>query len=58
MKVDWYVACPVRGRKIPAERLLILVKVDLSKLPAISNWKRNYTLENVLIELRRLVDIL
>jgi hypothetical protein len=58
MKVDWYVACPVIGRKISAERLLIPIKVDLAKLPAISNWKRNYTLENVLIELRRLVDIL
>jgi hypothetical protein len=49
---------PLEAGKISAERLLIPIKVDLSKLPAISNWKRNYTLENVLIELRRLVDIL
>ena len=28
-------------------------KVDLSKLPAISTWKREYTMETILIEIRR-----
>ena len=28
-------------------------KVDLSKLPSIANWKRDFTMETVLIEIRR-----
>jgi len=28
-------------------------KVDPSKLPCLANWKREYTMETVLIELRR-----
>ena len=28
-------------------------QVDLSKLPSIANWKRDFTMETVLIEIRR-----
>jgi ubiquitin-conjugating enzyme E2 variant len=28
-------------------------KVDLSKLPSIASWKRDFTMETVLIEIRR-----
>jgi hypothetical protein len=33
--------------------LLMIVQVDPSKLPCLSQWKREYTMETVLIELRR-----
>jgi ubiquitin-conjugating enzyme E2 variant len=29
------------------------LQVDLSKLPSIANWKREFTMETILIELRR-----
>lgn len=32
---------------------LLAQQVDLSKLPSISTWKRDFTMETVLIELRR-----
>ena len=28
-------------------------KVDLTKLPSISSWNRNFTMETILIEIRR-----
>jgi ubiquitin-conjugating enzyme E2 variant len=28
-------------------------QVDLSKLPSISTWKRDFTMETILIEIRR-----
>lgn len=28
-------------------------QVDLAKLPSIANWKRDFTMETVLIEIRR-----
>ena len=28
-------------------------KVDLAKLPSIASWKRDFTMETILIELRR-----
>ena len=31
-------------------------KVDPSKLPCLANWKRDYTMETILIELRRYVE--
>jgi ubiquitin-protein ligase len=31
----------------------LLPQVDLSKLPSIANWKRDFTMETVLIEIRR-----
>ena len=31
-------------------------KVDLSKLPSISTWKRDFTMETVLIEIRRYAE--
>ena len=31
-------------------------KVDLGKLPNISTWKRDYTMETILIEIRRSVE--
>lgn len=36
--------------------LLTIVQVDPSKLPCLSQWKREYTMETVLIELRRLAN--
>jgi ubiquitin-protein ligase len=29
------------------------LQVDLSKLPSIANWKRDFTMETILIEIRR-----
>jgi hypothetical protein len=29
------------------------LQVDLAKLPSIANWKRDFTMETVLIEIRR-----
>jgi ubiquitin-conjugating enzyme E2 variant len=37
--------------------MLIFYQVDPSKLPCLANWKRDYTMETVLIELRKLVVI-
>ncbi|OBW69248.1 MAG: Streptomycin biosynthesis protein StrI [Aureobasidium pullulans] len=31
-------------------------KVDLSKLPSLSQWKRDFTMETILIEIRRQVE--
>lgn len=33
--------------------LNLLLQVDLAKLPSIANWKRDFTMETVLIEIRR-----
>ncbi len=33
--------------------LLLSLQVDLAKLPSIANWKRDFTMETVLIEIRR-----
>jgi ubiquitin-protein ligase len=33
--------------------LNFLPQVDLAKLPSIANWKRDFTMETVLIEIRR-----
>jgi ubiquitin-protein ligase len=33
--------------------LNVLSQVDLAKLPSIANWKRDFTMETVLIEIRR-----
>lgn len=33
------------------------VQVDPSKLPCLSQWKRENTMETILIELRRFVDV-
>jgi len=33
--------------------MLIWVQVDLGKLPSIAVWKRDFTMETILIELRR-----
>lgn len=38
-------------KELPLTQLL--VQVDLSKLPSISTWKRDFTMETILIELRR-----
>jgi len=35
---------------------LTIVQVDPSKLPCLAQWKREYTMETVLIELRRYVN--
>jgi hypothetical protein len=35
-------------------RMLKVQKVDASRLPCLSQWKRDYTMETILIELRRL----
>lgn len=35
------------------QEMLIVDQVDLSKLPSISVWKRDFTMETVLIEIRR-----
>ena len=35
------------------EEMLIWVQVDLGKLPSIAVWKRDFTMETILIELRR-----
>jgi ubiquitin-conjugating enzyme E2 variant len=34
---------------------LACCQVDPSKLPCLANWKRDYTMETILIELRRYV---
>lgn len=33
--------------------LIIMRQVDLTKLPSIANWKRDFTMETILIEIRR-----
>ncbi|KAJ9495372.1 E2 ubiquitin-conjugating protein mms2 [Exophiala xenobiotica] len=35
------------------QKLTSKLKVDPSKLPCLANWKRDYTMETILIELRR-----
>lgn len=37
------------------QELIFGIKVDPSKLPCLANWKRDYTMETILIELRRYV---
>jgi ubiquitin-conjugating enzyme E2 variant len=38
------------------QKLTSKLKVDPSKLPCLANWKRDYTMETILIELRRYVE--
>ena len=42
--------CPAEGFHVTA---LTVFQVDPSKLPCLAQWKREYTMETVLIELRR-----
>jgi ubiquitin-conjugating enzyme E2 variant len=46
--------CLAEGFRVTA---LIIVQVDPSKLPCLAQWKREYTMETVLIELRRYVNL-
>jgi len=36
---------------------LIFLQVDPEKLPCLKDWKRDYTMETILIELRRFVPL-
>jgi hypothetical protein len=40
-------------RTLELTRLFSAAQVDLSKLPSIASWKRDFTMETVLIEIRR-----
>jgi hypothetical protein len=43
---------PLRPRP-PVRNLVLTYQVNFSRVPSIANWKRDFTLETVLVELRR-----